>query len=223
VPEVIQGEVVDGLEYLEELAIRVRVEQRRGREALHEVRVEVQSQLSTGRTSVNFDKAVKRVRAALGSGRADRPDLSAIKLGTVPVPKSFPAIVVDPPWRYDNVATRGAAEDHYPTMSQAELAALEVPAASDAHLYLWVTNGFLREGFELLDAWGFAYKTVLTWCKPSIGMGNYFRNNTEHVLFAVKGRRPTQRRDVGTWFSAAKTRHSAKPESFYDLVESPDS
>lgn len=135
-------------------------------------------------------------------------------------PVEFSAVVIDPPWRYDNVATRGAAEDHYPTMSQADLAALELPAADDSHLYLWVTNGFLREGFDLIDAWGFTYKTVLTWCKPQIGMGNWFRNATEHVLFGVKGKLPTQRNDVSTWFVADRTRHSAKPESFYDLVES---
>lgn len=133
---------------------------------------------------------------------------------------TFATVVADPPWRYDNWATRGAAEDHYPTMAMEDLAALHVPAADDAHLYLWVTNGFLREGFDLIDAWGFTYKTVLSWCKPSIGMGNYFRNNTEHVLFALKGKLPTERKDVGTWFEAPKTKHSAKPEAFYDLVES---
>lgn len=132
---------------------------------------------------------------------------------------AYPTIVIDPPWRYDNVATRGAAEDHYPTMTLDELAALPIPAAADAHVYLWVTNGFIREGFGLLDAWGFTYKTTLTWCKPQIGMGNWFRNATEHVLFGVRGKQPTRRNDVSTWFVADRTRHSAKPESFYDLVE----
>lgn len=131
----------------------------------------------------------------------------------------FATIVIDPPWRYENVATRGAAEDHYPTMSLGELEELEIPAADNAHLYLWVTNAFLSNGFDLLVSWGFEYKTCLTWCKPSIGLGNYFRNNTEHVLFGVRGRAPTLRNDIGTWFEAKKTRHSAKPESFYDLVE----
>lgn len=131
----------------------------------------------------------------------------------------FPCIVIDPPWRYDNVATRGAAEDHYPTMSLDELAALELPAADDAHLYLWVTNGFLREGFDLMATWGFTYKACLTWCKPQIGMGNYFRNSTEHVLFGLRGKLPTLANNVPTWFVADRTRHSAKPECFYDLVE----
>lgn len=160
-------------------------------------------------------KAIKQAEAA------DKADVEPphLRVVTDDDPEVFPAIVIDPPWRYDNKATRGAAEDHYPTMSLDELAALHIPAADDSHLYLWVTAAFMRDGFDLLDAWGFTYKTVLTWCKPSIGMGNYFRVNTEHVLFAVKGRQPTRRNDVGTWFEARRTGHSAKPESFYDLVE----
>lgn len=134
-------------------------------------------------------------------------------------PTTFTTLVIDPPWQYDNRATRGAAEDHYPTMSMDELSALELPAADNAHLYLWVTNGFLREGFALLDAWGFTYKACLTWCKPQIGMGNYFRNATEHVYFAVRGSLPTEANNISTWFVADRTRHSAKPEQFYDIVE----
>lgn len=189
-----------------------------------EVRELVTTQVVTG-NAVNFKKAVKQVRAALGGGRDDRPNLAAINGGhdepvePATTPDLFSAIVIDPPWRYDNVVTRGAAEDHYPTMSLDELAALTIPAAEDSHLYLWVTAAFMRDGFDLLNAWGFTYKTVLTWCKPSIGMGNYFRVNTEHVLFAVRGRCPTLRNNEGTWFTAPRTRHSAKPESFYDLVE----
>jgi N6-adenosine-specific RNA methylase IME4 len=101
------------------------------------------------------------------------------------------------------------------------LAALapDVPAADDSHLYLWTTNGFLRQAFDIVDAWGFTYKTCLTWCKPQIGMGNWFRNTTEHVLFAVRGKQPTLQNNVPTHFEANRTQHSAKPDCFYDLVE----
>ena len=186
------------------------------------VRFAIESQLSNGKV-VNLEKAVKQAKAlAIGAGR---PALGVVPAGTdtaLPevVPDVFPAIVIDPPWRYDNKATRGAAEDHYGTMSMDELVKLDVPAADNAHLYLWVTNGFIREGFGLLDAYGFAYKTCLTWVKPQIGMGNYFRNNTEHVLFGIKGSLPTNRNNCPTAFTADRTKHSAKPESFYDLVES---
>lgn len=176
-----------------------------------EVRAVVTTQVVTG-GSPNIKKAVKQVTAGTGGTRGTRPPLGAVE-------GIYPTIVIDPPWQYGNTATRAAAEDHYPTMNMDELAALEIPAADDAHLYLWVTNSFIREGFDLLDAWDFTYKTTLTWCKPSIGMGNYFRVNTEHVLFAVRGRQPTQINNVGTWFEADRGKHSSKPESFYDLVE----
>lgn len=185
-----------------------------------DVRAAVTTQVVTG-AAPNIKKAVKQVRAALGSGRDDRPDGGDIAAPDHygPPPTEFPTIVIDPPWRYGNTITRGAAEDHYPTMSMDELEALELPSTDDAHLYLWVTNGFLREAFDLIDAWGFTYKACLTWCKPQIGMGNYFRNSTEHVYFALKGSLPTEANNIPTWFVADRTRHSAKPESFYDIVE----
>lgn len=134
---------------------------------------------------------------------------------------TFRVIVADPPWQYGNKATRGAAEDHYSTMTIPELCELdvEVRAADDAHLYLWVTNGFIDEGFDVLRAWGFTYKTCLTWVKPQMGLGNYFRSSTEHVLFGVRGSLKTQDRGMMNWFEAPRGRHSAKPDSFYDLVE----
>ena len=173
------------------------------------VRPVVISQLMTGRP--NIEKAVRQILAANGDGRGEQP---APPVGT------YAAVVIDPPWSYSNVATRGAAADHYPTMTVDELEQLDIPSAPNSHLYLWVTNGFLREGLDLLEVWGYRYKTTLTWCKPQIGMGNWFRNSTEHVLFAVKGSLATLRNDVPTWFKADRTQHSAKPESFYDLVES---
>jgi N6-adenosine-specific RNA methylase IME4 len=132
----------------------------------------------------------------------------------------WPVIVIDPPWPHDNIAIRDAPEEHYPTMSIAELAEIEVPAARNAHLYLWVTNSFLPEAFELMEDWGFTYKTTLTWVQPKMGLGTWFRNSTEHVLFGVRGRLSTRRNDVPTWFQADRTQHAAKPECFYDLVES---
>jgi N6-adenosine-specific RNA methylase IME4 len=184
------------------------------------VRHAVETQVSTG-GAPNIRKAVKQARALIaGTGTPElAPPPTHADDHQAPTPTEFPTIVVDPPWRYDNTATRGAAEDHYPTMPLAELAALDLPASDNAHLYLWTTNGFLREAFDLVDAWGFTYKTCLTWCKPQIGMGNWFRNSTEHVLFGIRGKLPTARNDVPTHFVADRTRHSAKPESFYDLVE----
>ncbi len=90
----------------------------------------------------------------------------------------------------------------------------------NAHIYLWITNRSLPKGFALLERWGFRYVTCLTWCKPSIGMGNYFRGSTEQILFGVRGSLPLLERNVGTWFEAPRGKEfSEKPVQFYELVE----
>lgn len=145
---------------------------------------------------------------------------------TIVHPGTYQTIVLDPPWDWGDEGDQdqfGRARPTYGTMSFEEIIDLPVfdLAAEDAHIYLWITNRSLPKGFELLRAWDFRYVTTLTWCKPSIGMGNYFRGSTEQVLFGVRGSLPLLRRDVGTWFEAPRPgRHSAKPETFYQLVES---
>lgn len=133
----------------------------------------------------------------------------------------YRTICADPPWQYGNTSTRGAAEDHYPTMTVEALCELPVAEWVDeqAHLYLWTTNGFLRESFDVLAAWGFEYKTTLVWVKPQIGMGNYFRSSTEYVLFGVRGGLRTIDCNQRNWFEASRGRHSKKPGYFFDLVE----
>jgi len=151
----------------------------------------------------------------------DRPPSDADLLAG-PLPDGiYRTIVADPPWDYGNKATRGSTRKHYQTMSVEAICALGVAerAADDAHLYLWVTNGFIREGFDVLAAWGFTYKTCITWAKTQIGLGNYFRGATEHVLFGTRGGLRTNDRNVRNWFEAPRGKHSAKPDYFYDLVE----
>lgn len=139
----------------------------------------------------------------------------------------FATIVIDPPWDWSDEGDQdqlGRARPDYATMTIDELEHLQVSkfADTDCHLYLWITNRSLPKGFRLLDAWGFRYITALTWVKPHFGMGNYFRGQTEHVLFGVKGSQPLKRKDVGTVFMADRgpDGHSSKPPSFLDLVES---
>ena len=137
----------------------------------------------------------------------------------------FSAIVIDPPWDWGDEGDQdqlGRARPTYATMPFQEIITLPVAAlaAADAHLYLWITNRSLPKGFELLERWGFRYITALTWCKPSFGMGNYFRGSTEHILFGVRGSLELLVRDQGTWFNAPRGRgHSTKPTEFYALVE----
>ncbi len=93
-------------------------------------------------------------------------------------------------------------------------------AANNCHLYLWATNSFIREAFELLDAWGFKYKTMITWVKPNgLGLGYYWRNNTEHCLFAIKGKGKVMRNDMWNVVIAPRRKHSEKPPEFMDCVE----
>lgn len=150
-----------------------------------------------------------------------RPDASAV---AEPIPVSegkVSTIVADPPWRYGNTSTRGAAENHYTTMSIEELCALDVApskAAEASHLYLWATAGHLPEAFKVMEAWGFTYKTYLVWVKPQMGMGNYFRVSTELVLFGIRGDLRTNSKSLMNWFEAKRGKHSAKPERFYSMV-----
>lgn len=137
----------------------------------------------------------------------------------------FATVLIDPPWDWGDegdIDQFGRATPTYATMTFDEL--LELPvgdlAHDDAHIYLWITNRSLPKGFALLESWGFRYVTALTWVKPSIGMGNYFRGSTEHVLFGIRGSLPLLRNDVGTTFSAPRgPGHSAKPDEFYEIVE----
>ncbi len=138
----------------------------------------------------------------------------------------YSAIIIDPPWDWGDEGDSdqyGRARPTYATMSIDEVAALPVGelAADNAHLYLWITNRSLPKGFALLERWGFRYVTMLTWVKPSFGMGNYFRGSTEHVLFGVRGSLGLLRSNVGTHFVADRPGpHSAKPDAFYSIVES---
>jgi len=138
----------------------------------------------------------------------------------------FQCIVIDPPWDHSEVGDSGMGEDFrgmpsYSRMGIEDIAKLPIKELADTncHLYLWTTNRMLQLSFDLLDGWGFRYITLLTWCKPQIGLGNYYRNNTEHILFGVKGRLPLLMNNVGTWFEAKRMAHSEKPQEFYKMVE----
>lgn len=149
----------------------------------------------------------------------------------------YRTIVADPPWRISTGRLLGSQRNFkmirdqrsqplpYPTMSVDEIAALPVRelAASDAHLYLWTVNRYLRDAYDIAAAWGFKPSTCLVWCKPLIGggMGGTFGINTEYVLFCRRGTLASTDRVGGTWFTWPRVRpHSTKPDAFMDMVES---
>lgn len=146
----------------------------------------------------------------------------------------FGTILADPPWRFTNRTGKVAPEHcrlrRYPTMSLDEICAMPVAehAADKSHLYLWVPNALLKEGFDVLEAWGFTYKTNIVWYKKrkdggpdGRGVGFYFRNVTEVVLFGVRGSHRTLqpgRRQVNV-VESRKREHSRKPDELYDIIE----
>ncbi len=137
-----------------------------------------------------------------------------------PVAGRYRTLVIDPPWDYGTLSIAGRAAPLYATMTHDELRALDVRqwAEGGCHLYLWTTNNFMPLAVELMNRWGFEHKCVLTWVKPKWGLGSYFRNSTEHVLFGVRGELRTRSDSIATHFRAPIGKHSEKPEEFYDLV-----
>lgn len=138
----------------------------------------------------------------------------------VPLPGKYRTLVIDPPWDYEWLSLAGRAAPGYATMSHEELLALPVPdwAEDNCHLYLWTTNNFMTRAVDLMARWGFQHKTVLTWVKPRWGLGAYFRNSTEHVLFGVRGELRTRSDSIATHFEAPMGAHSEKPDLFYEIV-----
>lgn len=137
-------------------------------------------------------------------------------------PKRYVTILADPPWNIQQLggSNKGAAA-HYPVMPVRDIAALPVGrlAADNAHLWLWVTNASLFAGHAVMEAWGFTYRSILTWIKPSFGMGRYLRTQTEHLLFGTRGKAPMRFRSQGSWLYAPKQEHSHKPEEQYAVIE----
>ena len=147
----------------------------------------------------------------------------------------FGTILADPPWRFQNRTGKVAPEhrrlSRYGTMDLDEIKALPVAsnAAATAHLYLWVPNALLPDGLAVMEAWGFDYKSNLVWHKirkdggsDGRGVGFYFRNVTELLLFGVRGRNARTlaagRRQVNL-LATRKREHSRKPDEFYDVIE----
>jgi N6-adenosine-specific RNA methylase IME4 len=148
--------------------------------------------------------------------------------------RRFATILADPPWRFANRTGKMAPEhrrlSRYGTMDLADISALPVPDAAlpESHLYLWVPNALIVEGLAVMRQWGFTYKTNLVWYKvredggpDGRGVGFYFRNVTELVLFGIRGGVRTLdpgRRQVNL-FQSRKRGHSRKPDELYELIE----
>jgi N6-adenosine-specific RNA methylase IME4 len=138
----------------------------------------------------------------------------------------FPVLLADPPWQYDSGTTDPSRviENQYPTMPLDEICALPVSdiAHQDAVLFLWATPPMLPEAMQVLDAWGFQYKTCAIWDKGSIGPGYFFRQQHELILVGERGSmpRPAASTRPSSVIKAARSGHSEKPAAIYTIIES---
>lgn len=156
---------------------------------------------------------------------------------TAPLPTvdgGYQTVLADPPWRFANRTGKVAPEhkrlSRYSTMTLDEICALPVEevVAKNAHLYLWVPNALLPEGIQVLNAWGFRYVSNIVWAKrrkdggpDGRGVGFYFRNTTELLLFGVRGQMRTlaPARSQVNIIETRKREHSRKPDEQYPLIE----
>jgi len=140
--------------------------------------------------------------------------------------KKYNIIYADPPWKYKRDGNHSAASV-YDVMELEDIKNLNVKSISEdqSHLYLWVTNPFLQEGLDVCQAWGFEYKTLITWIKtykdgtPEMGMGYYFRSCTEHIIFGVKGKMKCLNKNTRNMIKEINPRlHSKKPSMIRNLI-----
>jgi N6-adenosine-specific RNA methylase IME4 len=141
----------------------------------------------------------------------------------------YRCLYADPPWeeKGGGKIVRGANR-HYPLMKAKDIMELDVAKLADpagCHLYLWVTNGFLPVGLDVMKTWGFRYVTNITWAKDRFGIGQYFRGQTEQCLFGVMGNLPYKKTPEGkrvqgrTLVTAPRTDHSKKPPEMRQMIE----
>lgn len=168
----------------------------------------------------------------MGTSQSTASDALTKELGE----QKFATILADPPWQFQNRTGKVAPEhrrlSRYGTMTLDEIKTMPVSSLtlSPAHLYLWVPNALLAEGLNVMESWGFTYKSNIVWHKirkdggpDGRGVGFYFRNVTELVLFGVRGKNARTlapgRRQVN-FVSSQKREHSRKPDEIYKIIES---
>ena len=159
--------------------------------------------------SENFHDAHNRMKRVADIDRVRR---------LAPIHGLFATIILDPPWQDESVSEN--QRPPYATMTVEEIAAVPVPSwvGDQAHIYCHAPGPWILTAGALLERWGFAYKQLLTWRKPRISMGRYFRPIGEHVLFGTRGGLMLARQDLATIFEGPVGTHSEKPDAFYSLV-----
>ena len=135
-------------------------------------------------------------------------------------PKKFKTILADVPYMKNQTGSYGACK-HYNLMSHEEIRNMPIKdiAADNAHLWFWTSNSYMEESYDIIRAWGFEPKSIFTWVKPTLGLGTYLRNSTEHVIFATRGKAPIKFKGQMNWGFFPKQDHSHKPEELFAIIE----
>lgn len=183
---------------------------------------EQKEKLETGEASINHIHKQIRTQERREEKTQQLLALSqepATKLGDLGV---FPVIYADPPWRYEHSKSDNRKiENQYPTMLLDDIKEIVIPTTPDAILFLWATSPKLAKAMEVINAWGFDYRTCMVWVKDKIGMGYYARQRHELLLIAIKGNmltpEPASRPD--SVIESPREEHSKKPVVVYELIE----
>jgi N6-adenosine-specific RNA methylase IME4/ParB-like chromosome segregation protein Spo0J len=164
-----------------------------------------------------------KVNAAYNKLKKSRDEERVLSL--TPKKGKYRTLIIDPPWHMDWLSASAIAAQQYGTMSLEEIADMDIKqwvAEDFCHVYLWAPNVFVGEAWRIMtQEWGVDYRCLLTWTKPQMGQGAYFRHDTEQVLFGTMGEKKVTRVDsIPTAFDGppTTTEHSSKPQRFYEIV-----
>lgn len=166
-------------------------------------------------SKISINKAYKDIR------REEKKREFVSKNVSLPEGK-FNVIYADPPWKYEHSETKSRdIENNYPTMSLEDIKNMEIPSDKDSVLFLWATAPKLKEALEVMQSWGFTYRTNAVWDKETIGMGYWFRGQHELLLVGVRGNMspPFPENRFSSVYREKKKEHSKKPEYYYEIIE----
>lgn len=128
-------------------------------------------------------------------------------------------MIMDPPWSHQQLGAGRGACRHYDLMRLDQIKAMPIAdlMKPDSVLWIWTTNAALRDTYDVMEGYGFQPRSLMTWCKPRLGLGNYLRNTTEHVLMGTRGKPEILFKAQPTWLFAPVQEHSHKPEEFHEI------
>ena len=185
---------------------------------------EIKAKLSTGEVSINAaykeikkeekKEELKQIRIDIEKG-INNVDINNI-------PEKFDVIYADPPWKYDFAeSSNRKIENYYTTMDVTDIINMKVPAKDNCVLFMWATAPKLIEAINVLEGWGFTYKTHAVWDKEKIGMGYWFRGQHEILMIGVKGKvsPPDSSIRISSVIKEARTKHSKKPNCVAEYIE----